>query len=198
MPAVIGLLLNVLPLIWWFGSKSLPKLVPAIFSVAGRAGIIGTICAVVVKIVNIFKGFPLFAVGLFAGKGVLGHIFSAIRFMLNLGFKFPVIIFISLFLGQYFPNILEKIFLVIGAVAIKVALIFVRWGKGFMDDLASQSNLAQLKETLGNDLEMLPPCMIDVLGYMHIAEDIGIIISTLTFLGIYNLVRHFFLKYRPG
>jgi len=198
MPAVIGILLNVLPLVWWFASKSLPKLVPAIFSVAGRAGLIGTICAIIVKLVNVVKGFPVFAAALFAGKGVLGKIFTALRFILNLSFKFPVIVFISLFLGQYFPNILEKIFLVIGAVAIKIGFIFVRWGKSFMDNLASESNLSQLKETLGNDLDMLPPCMVDVLGYMHIAEDLGIIVTTLTFLGIYNLVRHFFVRYRPG
>lgn len=192
--AVIGWLLTLLPLLWSLLAKAFPKIIPALMSAAGRAGIIGTICAVIVKIYKFLIGIPLFIAGIFKGVGALGSIFVAIRYILSLFLRFPVIMGFTLVMGQYFPTLLEKIFLVVGAVSIKIALIFVKWGKSFVDNM-KENNLQQLQQALGDSVNQLPPCLVDIMGYLHFVEDIGMIITTAVFIGIYNLVTYFFMRY---
>lgn len=195
MSVVIGWLIPLLPLIWSFVVKALPKLVPSIISVAGRAGLIGTICAILVKIYTFIVGIPVWIGSLFKGVGPIGAIFVAIRFILSLFMRFPVIMGFTLLISQYYENILEKIFLTVGALSIKVALIFVKWGKHFIDNM-KENNVAELREILGDSIDGLPPCTVDVMGYLHFVEDIGMIVTSLVFVGIYRLVTHFFFRYR--
>lgn len=195
MSVVIGWLIPLLPLIWSLLTKVFPKLLPAVISVAGRAGVIGAICAILVKIYQFLIGVPVWIGTLFKGVGPIGAIFVAIRFILSLFMRFPVIMGFTLLLSQYYENILEKIFLTVGAMSIKIALIFVKWGKNFIDNM-KENNIAELKEILGDSIDGLPPCTIDVMGYLHFVEDVGMIVSTLVFIGIYKLVTHFFFRYR--
>lgn len=192
--AVIGWLLTLLPIIWALVSKVIPKFIPAVIAMAGRTGVIAIICSVIVKIYQFVLGIPAFFVGVFKGAGFFGAVFYVIRYILSLFFRFPVVMGFTLVMGQYFPTLIEKVFLVVGAVSIKIALLFVRWGKGFVDGL-QQNNMADLHAALGNSLDSLPPCIVDIMGYMHFVEDVGMLISTAVFIGIYNLVTYFFMRY---
>ena len=194
MSIVIGWLLPLLPLLWSFVTKVLPKLVPGILSIAGRAGVLGTICAILAKIYKFCVGLPVWIASIFKGVGPIGSIFVAIRFIISLFARFPFVVGITLVMSQYFPGIIEKIFLVVGAVSIKIALIFVKWGKSFIDNM-KENNIEELKELMGNSVDSLPPCMVDLMGYMHFVEDVGMLVSTLVFVGIYKLVVHFFMHY---
>jgi len=195
MSVVIGWLIPLLPLIWSLVTKAFPKLIPAIISAAGRAGVIGAICAVLVKIYKFLIGVPVWIGSLFKGVGPIASIFVAIRFIISLFMRFPIVMGFTLFISQYYENLLEKIFLTVGALSIKLALIFVKWGKHFIDNL-KENNIAELKEILGDSIDGLPPCMVDVMGYLHFVEDVGMIVTTLVFVGIYKLVTHFFFRYR--
>lgn len=195
MSVVIGWLIPLLPLVWSFVVKVLPKFVPSIISVAGRAGVIGTICAILVKIYQFLIGVPVWIGSLFKGAGPIGAIFIVIRLIVSLFMRFPVVMGFTLLISQYYENILEKIFLTVGAMSIKVALIFVKWGKHFIDNM-KENNIVELKELLGESIDGLPPCTVDVMGYLHFVEDVGMLVTTLIFVGIYKLVTHFFFRYR--
>lgn len=194
MLTVLGWATSILPLLWFFVSKALPKLLPAIMAAAGRGGIIATICSVIVAIYKFIRKIPVFLLAIQMGSGVLGRIFSAIRFILNFGFKFPVIAGFTLVLGQFFPTIYERIFMVVGAVSIKIGLAIF----GNMMSLingSAENNMVVLKEMMGQSASYLPPCMVDVLAYMHIVEDIGMLLSTCMLIMTYNLVRGFAFKF---
>ena len=194
MAAVIGWLLTLLPIIWAIASKAMPKLIPGAIALAGRTGVIAIICTVIVKIYQFLIGIPGFFVNVFKGAGAFGAIFFAIRYILGLLLRFPVLMGFVLVMGQYFPTLLEKIFLVVGAVSIKIALIFVSWGKSFVDNM-QQNNMAELQQIMGESIDSLPPCIVDIMGYMHFVEDVGMLITTAVFIGIYNLVTYFFFRY---
>ena len=97
-------------------------------------------------------------------------------------------------LSQYFTNLIEKIFLVVGAVSIKIALIFIKWGKDFFMNLG-ENHTEELKTVLGDSVAQLPPCMVDVMGYMHLVENIGMLVTTLIFVGIVKLIFRFIVKF---
>lgn len=197
MPVVIGWLISLLPLIWAFVSKALPKLIPSLISVAGRGGAIALIASVIVKIYSFIVGLPGWLIGVYGKGGILFTVIMVIRIIIRNIAKFPVIVGFTLLMGQYFPTIFEKIFLVVGALSIKLALIFVGWGKSFIDSL-QQNNTAELNQILGDSLNSLPPCMVDIMGYMHFVEDVGFIVTTAVFVGIYNLVWAFFMRMAKG
>lgn len=197
MPVVIGWLLSVLPLIWAFVSKALPKLIPSLISVAGRGGVLALIASVIVKIYSFIIGIPGWLIGVYGKGGLLFSIIMVVRIIIRHIAKFPVIVGFTLLMGQYFPTIFEKIFLVVGALSIKLALVFVGWGKSFIDGL-QQNNTSELNQILGDSLTSLPPCMVDIMGYMHFVEDVGFIVTTAVFVGIYNLVWAFFMRMAKG
>ena len=189
---VIGGLVNVLPLIWYFVAKKLPGIGAMIAGAAGRAGVLGKICAGLMAVYWFVRRLPIAFLKIKLGSGILGKIFSGIRWALNMGFKFPVIMFITLVLSQVFPSLLEKIFMLIGAVAIKISVML--FGK-IMSAMEDSNNMDMINSIVGDSLDAMPPCLIDVLGYMHIVEDLGMIISTLVLIMTYNLVSAIAFKF---
>ena len=57
MPAVIGWLITLLPLVWAFFSKALPKLVPSILATAGRAGLSAQFAPFLLRFIHGVLGF---------------------------------------------------------------------------------------------------------------------------------------------
>ena len=125
MPVVIGWLLSVLPLIWAFVSKALPKLIPSLISVAGRGGVFALIASVIVKIYSFIIGIPGWLIGVYGKGGLLFSIIMVVRIIIRHIAKFPVIVGFTLLMGQYFPTIFEKIFLVVGALSIKFTCVIL-------------------------------------------------------------------------
>jgi len=189
---VIGCLSNLLPLIWFFVAKKLPGIGAMIAGAAGRAGVLGKICAGLMAVYWFVRRLPISFLKIKLGSGVLGKIFTGVRWILNMGFKFPVIMFITLVLSQVFPSLLEKIFMLIGAVAIKISVML--FGK-IMSAMEDSNNMDMINSIVGDSLDAMPPCLIDVLGYMHIVEDLGMIISTLVLIMTYNLVSAIAFKF---
>ena len=79
MPAVIGWLLSVLPLVWALLSKVLPKLIPSLIAVAGRGGVIAVIASVIVKIYSFIIGIPGWLIGVYGKGGILFSIIMVIH-----------------------------------------------------------------------------------------------------------------------
>ena len=138
MSVVIGWLISVLPLLWALVSKVLPRLIPALVSVAGRGGVIALIASVIVKIYSFIIGIPGWLIGVYGKGGILFTIIMVIRIIIRNVAKFPVIVGFTLLMGQYFPTIFEKIFLVVGALSIKLALIFCWVGQVFYRQFATK------------------------------------------------------------
>ena len=76
--------------------------------------------------------------------------------------------------------------MVVGAVSVKLALVLVKWASKVMAE-SPENNTEELYEIMGESVDALPPCFIDILGYCHLVEDLGLIITTAIFVGIYNL-----------
>lgn len=192
MSAVIGFLLNVLPLIWYLCSKAAPGIFKGITAMAGKTGILAKICGAIVAIYWFVRRLPIAFLKIKLGTGVLGHIFTAIRWILNSMWRFPVIMFLTLVLSQVFPSLLEKIFLIVGALAIKIGVML--FGT-VMKSIEDMDNSSELTAIIGDSLDNWPPCLMDVLGYLHIVEDLGMIITTLVLIMTYNLVSSLAFKF---
>lgn len=189
---VMGWLVNVLPLIWFLAVKGFPALIKAATAMSGRTGILAMICRGIVAVYWFIRRLPIAFLKIKLGTGVLGKIFSAIRWMLNFGFKFPVVLFITLVGSQIFPGLLEKIFLIVGALCVKIGLML--FGK-IMAAMEDANNMEQVTAIVGESLDQFPPCMLDVMAYMHIVEDIGLIVSTYVLIMTWNLVTSFAFKF---
>lgn len=188
MDSVIGWFLSLLPAIFGFHKWVLPKLSEFAASLSSSGGIISTILAAIIKLFLLVVKLPSMFVELMARlPGDIFKLFS--KFMLN----YRYLAIISMVLSEYFSNLMENIFLIVGVVSIKFALLLVKWGKSFIEN-APQNNIAELKTILGDSVGSLPPCMVDVMGYMHVVENIGMLVSTLVFCGIVNIIYSFFIK----
>ena len=106
----------------------------------------------------------------------------------------PIILAITFVLSAFCPTLFEKLMMIIGAVSVKIALVLVKWGSKVIDNM-QENNVDEFYAIMGESIDSLPPCFIDVLGYCHLVEDIGIIVSTAIFCGIYNLIKHFYFKW---
>ena len=126
------------------------------------------------------------------GNGLLGHIFKAIRVLLNCSFRFPVIVVFTLVMSQVFPSLLEHLFLIVGAIALKIGMMIFSKVMSSMDDV---SNMDTLNTIIGDSASNMPPCMIDMLAYLHVIEDLGLIITTAVVVMTYNLVTTFAFKF---
>lgn len=196
MPAIVGVviswLVNLLPVIWFLANKAMPGLFKEVTVLAGRAGLVGKICGAIVWVYWFVRRLPISFLKIKLGNGVLGKIFLGIRVILSMMGKFPVIMFITLVGSQIFPGLLEKCFLIIGAIAIKIVMkLFTH----VMDAMEDYNNMDMLNQIVGDSLDNMPPCLIDVLGYMHIVEDIGMIIGTLVLIITYNFVSSIAFKF---
>lgn len=188
MENIVGWFLSLLPAIFGFHKWVLPKLSEYATSLASSGGLISTIFAAILKLILTIVKLPMFFVELISRlPGDIFKLFS--KFMLN----YRYLAIISMVLSEYFSNLMENIFLIVGVVSIKIALVIVKWGKTFIEN-APQNNINELKTILGDSVSSLPPCMVDVMGYMHIVENIGMLVSTLIFCGIVNIIYAFFIK----
>lgn len=192
LATVMSWLVDVLPLIWFIAVKGFPGLFKQVTAMAGRAGIIGKICGAIVAAYWFVRRLPIAFLKIKLGSGVLGKIFSAVRWILNFGFRFPVIMFITLVGSQIFPGLLEKIFLMVGALCVKIGLML--FGK-IMTAMEDSNNMEEITAIVGDSLDHFPPCMLDVMAYMHIIEDIGLIVSTYVLIMTWNLVTSLAFKF---
>lgn len=197
MPAlgvIMGWIVPLLPIIWWFARKALPRLVPALIAMMGKGGVIAAILGAIVGIYKWVRHLSIVLLAIKLGSGPLGKIFSAIRWILNATFKFPIIMGLTLVLSQVFPGLLERIFLIVGALSVKIGLMIFGNVMDLINDSA-ENNIEQLNTVLGDSLSQLPPCLVDVMGYMHLVEDIGLIISTAILIMVYNFITAFAFKF---
>lgn len=188
MDGIMGWLLSLLPGVWGFNKWVLPKLSEFAVSLSSSGGVFSTLLGAVLKIFVTIVKLPSMLVELVASlPGNIFKLFS--KFMLN----YRYLAIISMVLSEYFSNLMENIFLIVGVVSVKIALVFVKWGKTFIEN-APQNNLNELKNLMGDSVASLPPCMIDVMGYMHIVENIGMLVSTFIFCGIVNIIYSFVIR----
>lgn len=192
LATVLGWLINLLPLIWFVVSKGFPAMLKGLTAASSRAGLWGKICGALVAIYWFIRRLPITFLKIKLGTGALGKIFSAIRWILNFGFRFPVIMFITLVGSQIFPSLLEKIFLLVGALCVKIGLMLFGKIMAAMEDV---NNMEEITAVVGNSLDNFPPCMLDVMAYMHIVEDIGLIVSTYVLIMTWNLVTSLAFKF---
>lgn len=191
---IMGWIVPLLPIIWWFARKAIPRLVPALLAMMGKGGVIAAILGAIVGIYKWVRHLSIVLLAIKLGSGPFGKIFSAIRWILNATFKFPIIMGLTLVLSQVFPGLLERIFLIVGALSVKIGLMIF----GNVMDMINESaenNIDQLNSIVGSSLGQLPPCLVDVMGYMHLVEDIGLIISTAILIMVYNFVTAFAFKF---
>ena len=149
MLTAIGWIIMLFPIIKAFFVKVLPKLISKIRGVGGKltgnaeglgggtlvlgdlalgeamqkTGLLGAIFILITRIWGWLGRFPSFVKGLFADGGVLAFFRPALEFLVGT-FKTPVLVFFSLFVSSLFPNIIEKFFLLVGAVSMKIFLFF--------------------------------------------------------------------------
>lgn len=186
--------ISFLPIIWWLCSKAFPRIIPALVAMMGKGGVIAAILGAIVGIYKWVKHLSIVLLAIKLGSGPLGKIFSAIKWILNFAFKFPVIMGITLVGSQIFPGLLERIFLLVGAVSIKIALVLFGNVMSLINS-SSENNTAVLNTIIGESVDQLPPCMIDVMAYMHIVEDVGLLVSTAILIMVYNFVTAFAFKF---
>ena len=160
--AIMGWIVPLLPVIWWFARKALPRLVPALVAMMGKGGVIAAILGAIVGIYKWVKHLSIVLLAIKLGSGPLGKIFSAIRWILNVTFKFPVIMGLTLVLSQVFPGLLERIFLIVGALSVKIGLVIFGNVMDLINDSA-ENNMDQLNTIVGSSVDQLPPCLVDVM-----------------------------------
>lgn len=186
--------ITFLPILWWLFAKVFPRLIPATMATVGKGGVIAAILGAVVGIYKWLKHLSIVLLAIKLGSGPLGRIFSAIKWLLNFTFKFPVIMGITLVGSQIFPGLLERIFLLVGAVSVKIALVLFGNVMKLINNSA-ENNTELLNTVVGNSVDQLPPCLVDVMGYMHVVEDIGLVVSTAILIMVYNFVTAFAFKF---
>lgn len=212
MATVVGWLLVLLPLIWKLVAKGIPALFRLIARLAGKGkqfvGPVPTTIGSAFKFGGILSGLMMILAKMWGWMSRLpgwlkisfgaGGLLWPIRWILNfiiMGFKNPFLILISLVASAFFPTILEKIFLVFGAVTLKIFLLFFRLGKAaFLGAMSSggsggTNTIDTLREMIIGSFDELPPCMVQTMGYVHFIEDLGIIMSTVTLLIIVSVFR---------
>ena len=188
MENIIGWLLSLLPAMVGLHKWVFPKFTEYASSLMSEGGVFNTILGGLIKLIVTVVRLPYFLVTLISNIPLnIFKLFS--KFMLD----FRYLAIISMVLSDYFSNLFESIFLIVGVVTIKIGVIIVKWGKGFLENV-QQNNVNELKEILSNNVGNLPPCMVDVMGYMHIVENIGMLVSALVFCGVINIIYAYVFK----
>ena len=188
MENIVGWFLSLLPAVFGFYKWVFPKLSEYATSLFSSGGVIATILGAVIKLFLLIVKLPMLLVDLISRIPLdIFKLFT--KFMMN----YRYLAIISMVLSNYFSNLIENIFLIVGVVSIKIALILVKWGKTFIDNM-QQNNAAELKTILGDSVGSLPPCMIDVMGYMHVVQNIGMLVTTLIFCGVVKIIYAFVIK----
>lgn len=190
MGTVVLNILTLIPLLLPIFRKILPKIMPKLAALLGglgslggvmaKGGVIAAIVAFISKIWGFIARFPLWLKGLFAFGGKLYFIRWALVAIVFF-FKHPLGWFAILVLSAFFPVILEKIFLVVGVVLLKIFVVIFRMGKTAINGVAASggglSVVDEFRDNLIGSLDAFPPCMLEVMGYLHIIEDLGMFFS---------------------
>lgn len=166
-----------------------------------QTGAIGAVLLMLTRIWGWLGRFPAFLKGLFAEGGALGFLRPLLEFIVGM-FKTPVLMFFSLVVSSMFPTILEKIFLVVGAVGMKIFLYFFKIGKTvFTSTLESAGGeggvVDEFRDAVLGSFDELPPCMINVMGYLHVIEDLGMIVTTATLILLVSVFRVVYGSFGP-
>lgn len=166
-----------------------------------KTGAIGAILFVLGRIWGWFCRFPSFLKDLFGPTGTLFFIRPILEFIAGC-MKTPVLLFFSLLMSAYFPTILEKIFLLVGAVSMHIFIMLFDAGKRVFD--AMQANMTQngsavdeFKTAVLGSFDQLPPCMVDVMGYVHMIEDLGMIVTCAMLLLLVGLFKTIYGSFGP-
>lgn len=129
--------------------------------------------------------FPRWLKGLFASGGALYFLRSWVLRVIFI-FRHPIIIVVGLLISSLFPSVMEYFFLLVGFVTMKVFMLIFNIGKQmFVNDQNPAIN--EIRNTLVNSFDALPPCMTNMMGYLHLVEDIGIIVTTFTLVVTYKV-----------
>lgn len=192
MMAALGVIIDILSVLFLI-KEFLWPVASKVFGLDKK--LVGTAVAskAVSKVSGKFSRFPKWFITLFEKGGKLRWLRDIAYFLKN-SMSAPIILGITFLLSAFCPTIFEKLMMIVGAVSIKIALVMVKWASGMMTSMP-ENNTQELYTILGDTIDALPPCFIDVLAYCHLVEDLGIIISTAIFCGIYNLIKYFYFKW---
>lgn len=190
--AVVGVVLDILSVLFLL-KEFLWPVAKKVFGLDKR--LVGTNVAskAASKVSGKFSRFPKWFVSLFEKGGKLRWL-RDIAFFLKNSLSAPIILAITFILSAFCPTIFEKLMMIVGAVSIKIALVMVKWASNLMTSMP-ENNTDELYNILGDTVDALPPCFIDILGYCHLVEDLGLIITTAIFVGLYNLIKYFYFKW---
>lgn len=166
-----------------------------------QTGAIGAVLLILTRIWGWLGRFPAFLKGLFDAGGALGFLRPILEFIVGM-FKTPVLVFISLLVSSFFPTILEKIFLVVGAVGMKIFLYFFKIGKNIftaaLEDAGSEGGVVdEFRDAVLGSFDELPPCMVNVMGYVHLIENIGMLVTTATLILLVSVFRVVYGTFGP-
>lgn len=207
MATVLGWILMLAPLALPLLKKVLPKILGKFGGLMGglmggatvggtvaKTGILATIIGFLGTIVSWLKRFPAWLKTLFAVGGVLHWLRVVVVYLLCV-VKTPVLLGIMLVTSAIFPTFIEKIFLVVGAVCLRLFLWFFKMGKGVLMGAfgsagsGGDSALDEFRDAVLGSFDELPPCMVDIMGYLHLVEDLGIIVTTAAILALVSVFR---------
>lgn len=198
MATAIGWILTLGPVLLAIFKKVLPKLLPKIGTLINallaKGGVFAIVVGLVTKIWGWLSRFPLFLKGLFGAGGLLFFVRPFLEFLLKM-FKTPILLGIALVVSSIFPTFIEKIFLVVGAVALRIFIWIFKLGKGVFVGALNQAGsggspaLDEFRDSVLGSFDELPPCMVDVMGYLHLVEDLGLILTTAMLLALVSLFR---------
>lgn len=210
MASVIGWIIILAPIIFKLCAKFFPVIGKAIMRLAGKggsvvagasigsvyasSGVLGAIFFVVSKIWGWLTKFPGWLKYLFGEGGKLFFIHKFFMFAITF-FKNPIILALSLITSVVFPTILEKIFLVVGAIGLKIFMFFFKIGKAaFMGAMQSAAQgggnaLDEFRDAILGSFDEFPPCMIQTMGYLHLVEDLGIFMTCISLLVIVSVFK---------
>lgn len=163
-------------------------------STAAKTGAIGLIVVILGRIWSWCSRFTGWFKALFATGGTLAFIRPCLEFILGV-FKTPILLMISLVTSVIFPTILEKIFLTVGAVVLHIFLWVFKMGKnvflGAMQSAGSDGGSAvdEFRNAVLDSFDALPPCMVEIFGYLHLIEDLGLIVTTAGLIALVSVFR---------
>lgn len=145
-----------------------------------KLGIIGSIIGALFFSKGWLAKFPTWFKGLFATGGSLFFVRKFVMRAIYV-FRHPIIVVITLLISSIFPSILEYFFLIVGFLGVKIMMFFFHIGKRmFMND--GNEHMNELRTQLVNSVDGIPLCMKEVMSYLHVVEDLGILITTFTLL----------------
>lgn len=166
-----------------------------------QTGAIGAVLLILTRIWGWLGRFPSFLKGLFDAGGALGFLRPLLEFIVGM-FKTPVLVFFSLLVSSFFPTVLEKLFLVVGAVGMKIFLYFFKIGKTVfttaLEDAGGEGGVVdEFRDAVLGSFDELPPCMVNVMGYVHLIENIGMLVTTATLILLVSVFRVVYGSFGP-